>query len=207
MSLEAVVWVKNLEYDSMPYGEFRILLILAEHANGEGERAFRSAKKLADTLGVTPRTIRRWIASLVDLGYIVEGNQAYVSHIPQHVRPKVYNLRMVQTYRGTALQLPETEAELDEDSIPETPVIHRGTQLLTPVTTADRIENQKHIQTLKSFIANHVGNPSSERCPNSTSGHSFIDRICGRCGMHEGQIYNPVSGDITWPVDIELEQS
>jgi hypothetical protein len=97
MSLEAVLWVKNLDYDACALGPYRVLLILAEHANSEGKRAWRSKKKIAETLGVSARSVQRWYADLIGRGLIVVGDQSFVDHIPADSRPVVYDLVMHAT--------------------------------------------------------------------------------------------------------------
>lgn len=111
MSFEAVTWAKNLPYDACEHGPFRVLLILAEHANSEGRRAFRSKRHLAKTLEVSERSIQRWYERLIAAGLIRIGDQAYVQHIPANRRPVVYDLCMRRGELQRQAQLPEDLGE------------------------------------------------------------------------------------------------
>jgi hypothetical protein len=201
MSLEAVLWVKNLEFDACTLGEFRVLLILAEHANSEGERAFRSKRKIANTLGVDVRSVQRWYQGLIAAGLITAGDQSYVASVPANHRPIVYDLAMLRSERFHQLELPEVlgETELSTGLLGETASVALGE------TAAVVSENQVLNQPIKSIKGDHSSYPqgskdtaSGGRCPNNRKGHTYAGEHCIRCGLHLDQSYDPISGNITW---------
>ena len=74
MSVQATTWVwENSEAE----GTTRlVLLAIADAANREGQRSFQSAETLGRMCRVSPRSVRRHVAALQDLGELeIEGRQ------------------------------------------------------------------------------------------------------------------------------------
>lgn len=166
MSTEAVTWVKNLDFDACAIGPFRVLLILAEHANTEGKRSWRSKRKIAVTLGVSERSVQRWYKELIAAGLIVPGDQAYVAHIPANQRPVVYNLCMT---RSTALRAAELPEYLGETGL-STELLGETTAVAVGETTAVVSRNQILKPLNSSIKASH-----SSRALTCSHGHPIID--------------------------------
>jgi DNA-binding transcriptional MocR family regulator len=182
MSLEAVTWVKNLDYDACTLGPFRVLLILAEHADSEGKRAFRAKRKLAAVLGVSDRSIQRWYKELLQDGLIRVGDQAYVAHIPADRRPVVYDVCM---FRNEALHQAELvehngETELSTGDDGETTAVADGE------TTAVALRTKDINPLRESTKANHSAQARSEedRCAGRPHlGHQNVGGYCMWCSV------------------------
>lgn len=65
---------------------------LAEHAHPDGTAAWPSVATLAEYAGCSERTVQRALASLLDEGKIVRGDQQFVSHYRPDRRPVVYDV-------------------------------------------------------------------------------------------------------------------
>jgi DNA-binding transcriptional MocR family regulator len=115
MSLEAYIWAANLPLSRCNGTPFRVLLQLADRADKLGYGAYPSIGTIAETLECSDRTVQRAVKELREAGLIREGDQRFVSHVPQRYRPVVYDVLT------TALVY--TEARGD---IPVTPEQFRG---------------------------------------------------------------------------------
>ena len=199
MSLEAVTWVKNLPFESCKLGPYRVLVILAEHANSEGKRAFRSKIKIARTLDVTPRAVQNWFKELIKDGLIKPGDQSFVASIPTNRRPVVYDLSMGRDFHLQQVELPEIlgENELSTGDSGENVAFAFGEN------AAFVSENQVLKPFNSSIKADHSARarPSASACPTHRDGHTVMSAdglTWSCCGLHPDQIFDPVSGTIAW---------
>lgn len=94
MSLEAFVWAAKLPMDACGGTEYRVLILLANHAHHDGRNAFRSTESLAAELNTSKRTVQRAIKNLRAAALIAPGNQELVEHIRPDRRPTVYDLNL-----------------------------------------------------------------------------------------------------------------
>lgn len=95
MSVQAMAWAMDLPQTEVESSTARhVLLVLANYADQEGRHAFPAVSTIARQTGLTVRSIRMTLASLLDLGVIKLGNQAIVAaHIDRaDRRPVVYDL-------------------------------------------------------------------------------------------------------------------
>lgn len=90
MSLLAMVWAAELPANACSGTAFRVLLKYADHADSDGCGAYISESRLADTLQVSERTIRRARRELVDAGLLAPGDQRRVEHMTY--KPRVYDV-------------------------------------------------------------------------------------------------------------------
>ncbi|AYV32206.1 hypothetical protein EES41_36225 [Streptomyces sp. ADI95-16] len=101
-----------------------LLAGLAEKADSDGCNAFPSRRTLARIALCDVKTVQRRLASLVEQGVIVLGDQDVARYIPKQARPKVYDLQIPAAWYG-----PERLARVNQDRA------HRG---LPPLTNDNR---------------------------------------------------------------------
>ena len=206
VSLEAVAWVKNLPYDACEYGPYRVLLILAEHANSEGKRAWRSKSKIAHTLEVSERSVQRWYKALIAADLIRPGDQAFVAHIPVNRRPVVYDISMGRDPRYRQAQMPlelgETglstggSGETAGVALGETAGVVSRNQIHEPLKTSTK----RNPSTRAREEAERSAPPSQpvdpfDWCPNSptrvhSESHPGNQHTCGWCGITTAQWFD-----------------
>jgi hypothetical protein len=119
VSTEAVGWALDRRRSGDMSAEARLVLVaLAEHANrAHDHQSYVSAKTVADYIGVTLRSVRRSITTLIEIGAIALGDQTLTEHLPANRRPTVYALDV--TARGVARVTPTDQAGV-------TPMTARG---------------------------------------------------------------------------------
>lgn len=93
MSLRATLWAL---YDApvAEQGPLLVLIALADSAADDGTGACVAQSTLAQAARCSTRSVRRYVAELVDAGLITVGNQAAVRHIRRDRRPTVYDLQL-----------------------------------------------------------------------------------------------------------------
>jgi hypothetical protein len=154
----------------------RVLLKLANVADPEGKRAFRTKAVMASELGVTPRSIQRALNDLQSAHLIQPGDQLYVAHLRADKRPVVYDLNFRFRQQFAQPELPEWDGETPFPTAPasgetelstgETAVDHQG--------TVNSNRDSKNLTNLNASESNEepFGPPSeplrdwyAERCP------------------------------------------
>lgn len=95
MSLQAMNWVLyDIDPDELEQSEFRILLVMADHADTEGCGVWLGAAKISKLSRLSLRQVRYALRHLQDKGIIRRGDQRLVKHLPGNKRPVVYGLVM-----------------------------------------------------------------------------------------------------------------
>lgn len=95
MSLQAMNWVLyDIDPDELEQSEFRILLVMADHADTEGCGVWLGAAKISKLSRLSLRQVRYALRHLQDKGIIRRGDQRLVKHLPGNKRPVVYDLVM-----------------------------------------------------------------------------------------------------------------
>jgi len=94
MSWEATAWAmrKGKDYELEPVTRF-VFLTLANYANREGHDIYPSLATLEGDTGLSERTIRRHIKTLIAVKLMEYGDQTVVSNNPRYRNdklPKVY---------------------------------------------------------------------------------------------------------------------
>ena len=109
MSLQAMNWVLyDIDPDELEQSEFRILLVMADHADTEGCGVWLGAAKISKLSRLSLRQVRYALRHLQDKGIIRRGDQRLVKHLPGNKRPVVYDLVMDEDRGATiAPQDPE----------------------------------------------------------------------------------------------------
>lgn len=92
MSFQAMRWATFLPLTRAGGGARAVLMLLAERADAEGRAAFPSARTMAQTLGVTERSVRRYLVELEDAALIRRGDQRRAEHLRADRRPTVWDL-------------------------------------------------------------------------------------------------------------------
>lgn len=105
MSLEAYIWAANLPLSRCNGTPFRVLLQLADRADGLGYGAYPHVSTIAEILECSERTVQRALRELVAAELIREGDQRYVQHLDARYRPTVYDVLT------TALQYTEARGD------------------------------------------------------------------------------------------------
>jgi len=77
-----------------------ILIGFANHAAKDGTNARPKVKTVADYACCSDRTARRHIGTLLADGFLREGDQSQVAHMPHHLRPVVYDVAMSEAQRA-----------------------------------------------------------------------------------------------------------
>jgi len=171
MSWQACDWMDSLAYDVCGPLASRVLLKLANVANTDGTRAWRSKAEMAHELGVSQRSIQRALKELEHAALIHPGEQEFVHHIRADRRPTVYdlNFRYVAQYSAPELPVWNGETELSTGGHGETSQGLTGRQLLS--------HYERSVNDIKdSSRDNHTGQPVAfDRCP---AGHRLIDDHC-----------------------------
>lgn len=110
MSLQAMNWVLyEIDPAELEQSEFRIMLVIADHADTEGAGVWLGAGKIAALSRLSVRQVRYALRHLQDKGLIRRGDQRLVKHLPANKRPVVYDLVMDDDRGATiAPQEPET---------------------------------------------------------------------------------------------------
>jgi hypothetical protein len=218
VSLEAVAWVKNLPYDACDLGPYRVLLILAEHANSEGKRAWRSKSKIATTLEVSERSVQRWYKALIEARLILPGDQGFVAHIPANRRPVVYDIALGRNVHYQQALMPERvgETRLSTGSLGETTAVGFGE------TTAVVSRNQELEPTnssIKRTPSTRAQNETERSAPPPSAAASFAYcptspshqhekalagslSVCGWCGIRDDQWYDQRSGMVRYRSEV-----
>lgn len=101
MSWEVQDWAKKagMSHKLTPTERF-VFICLADHChNDKGLHIYPSVGTLAEETGYEPKTIRRTIARLLEIGLIVYGDQSAANSIRADKRPNVYNIVMDRTKR------------------------------------------------------------------------------------------------------------
>lgn len=93
MSIEALSAV--LSFNVSDATRKLVLIGLANHAHKDGTAAYAGVKLLADYANCAPRTVQRHVATLLDMGFLREGDQSVVnSDIEPRYRPIVYEVAL-----------------------------------------------------------------------------------------------------------------
>lgn len=94
MSWEAAAWAmrKGKDYELEPVTRF-VMLTMANYADKEGNDIYPSLRTLEGDTGLSERTIRRHIKTLISVGLLDYGDQSIVTDNPRYRNdklPKVY---------------------------------------------------------------------------------------------------------------------
>ena len=109
MSLQAMNWVLyDIDPDELEQSEFRILLVMADHADTEGCGVWLGAAKISKLSRLSLRQVRYALRHLQDKGIIRRGDQRLVKHLPGNKRPVVYDLVMDED-RGATVAPQDSE--------------------------------------------------------------------------------------------------
>ena len=131
MSLQAMNWVLyDIDPDELEQSEFRILLVMADHADTEGCGVWLGAAKISKLSRLSLRQVRYALRHLQDKGIIRRGDQRLVKHLPGNKRPVVYDLVMDED-RGATIA-PQTEEQGCNVTAPQTE--EQGCNVTAPQT-------------------------------------------------------------------------
>lgn len=143
MSLQALTWVIYEVGADIKYSDFRVLLILADMANQQGNGAYPSRSTIGRLTGYSVRTVSYALKNLESAGLIRRGDQRIVSGLGGY-KPTVWNLNMDRDAKTAPIETNDTAVQTDR-----TPAVQRGVQ-----KTGDRCANSSAIGLHK--------NPSKE---------------------------------------------
>lgn len=90
MSAKATGYASDTKFGSLP--RRCVFSVMADSANHKTGVMWHSIDSIAESAEVSRRTVQRQLDDLVELGYIREGDQAYVAHLPARNRPVVYEV-------------------------------------------------------------------------------------------------------------------
>lgn len=187
MSLDALVWVQQLELDVCDLASYRVLGKLADAHHNRSQVAWRNVDELAAELGCSKRTVQRALRALEQRGLISRADQAWVQHLRADRRPTVWALHL-DRYKHQQGPAATPQLPLDELSTGVTAVVTPSAgravdKLSTGVTAAVALEREK------TSMANYL-ELSTDRvreCSGSTAvegAHSWSKRYgtCVHCG-------------------------
>ncbi|MBF9694093.1 helix-turn-helix domain-containing protein [Bifidobacterium dentium] len=141
MSIQAVTWaLYGVPAESVKYSDFRVLLVLADHADPEGRGAYPSRSTISRLTGYGLRTVSYALKNLENAGLISRGDQRITSNLGGY-KPVVWNLSMGKDRGAKIAPLGNGERGVQSDCTPAvqsdcTPAVQRGVQ-----KTADRCAN------------------------------------------------------------------
>lgn len=95
VSIEGILWAMKLKPEQLvdvPPAAHVTLITIANFTDDYGRNAWPSRETLAESRGLSIKTIGRHLAALEEAGLVVRGDQEYVRHIPRNRRPVVWNL-------------------------------------------------------------------------------------------------------------------
>ncbi len=92
VSVRAIAWV--LDDAPCPTKLMPALLAIARACDEDGRGSCLAVSVIAQQIGKSPAQARRDIARLRGLDLITLGDQRLVEHVPEHVRPVVYNVAL-----------------------------------------------------------------------------------------------------------------
>ena len=123
MSLRATTWALYEAPKDIDAVEFRILMIIADNCDENGQGFAYSVQRLADLAGVSKRTVQSRLRSLTARSLLTDGNQDIVAYLPGNKRPHVYDLVMIPA--SSAVQpasIPGMGAENASTAVAHNPV-------------------------------------------------------------------------------------
>lgn len=120
MSLQALTWVIYEVGADIKYSDFRVLLILADMANQQGNGAYPSRSTIGRLTGYSVRTVSYALKNLESAGLIRRGDQRIVSGLGGY-KPTVWNLNMDRDAETAPLETNDTAVQTDC-----TPAVQRG---------------------------------------------------------------------------------
>lgn len=97
MSLEAQVWVLGSKVGDPT--QKLMLLGWANHAHRDGTNAWATPATIAEYAECSKRTVQRHLEPILSSGWMREGDQRAVQHLPRQYRPIVYDLAMSEEVR------------------------------------------------------------------------------------------------------------
>lgn len=99
MSLNVTNYVWDLKFGNAT--RKLVLLRYADHAHEDGTASWCGIPKVADFAECDERTVKRHIKFLVEHGYMREGDQELVAHLPKNKRPIVYDIALNEATRAS----------------------------------------------------------------------------------------------------------
>jgi hypothetical protein len=97
MSIEAMGYVFNIRVGQST--RKLVLVGYANHAHKDGTAAFPAIDTIAKYADCDRRSVQRHVATLLAEGFMREGDQELVSHLPRDRRPIVYDVAMSEQQR------------------------------------------------------------------------------------------------------------
>lgn len=94
MSWQGSAWAHDQRATCKTPARLLALLVISNHVNPKGSGCFASKETLAEEALMSPRNFVRMTQDLAELGLIVPGDPAFVSHLRRDQRPKVWDLGM-----------------------------------------------------------------------------------------------------------------
>jgi hypothetical protein len=201
MSWQATEVVDQLPYDLVKPLAFRVLLKLANVADPEGRRAWRSKFELANELGVDQRSIQRALRELEQAHLIRKGDQKFVSHIRGGYRPTVYDIVMKRPAQYGMQTL--------DDGLDREPEVRGDTVIHNPGRGDTRGDTDSSTEELKNQLLNDLEgslDPAAReretlrsRCTPPYPHHEFVEFVGGicvhGCGVYaDGRVEDPKTG-------------
>ncbi len=136
MSWQAMRYAARLPLSRVNGGARAVLLLLAEHAHDDGRGAFPAVATLAETLGVSDRSVKRYLAELRESRLITPGDGALVAHMRADRRPQVWDIPGADPYGVTPADTPHGVTPSPDDvTAAVTPLAHGVTD---PAPRGDR---------------------------------------------------------------------
>ncbi|MEV7602927.1 helix-turn-helix domain-containing protein [Kitasatospora sp. NPDC089797] len=120
MSFDAITWALEHSPVSDPF-ERLILTCLARRANADGCDSYPSRNTLAKASLCDKSTVTRKLAGLEKRGIIREGDQRAAYRIPEHLRPKVYDVQIPHSYYSAERLAAVNQERADRGLGPITP--------------------------------------------------------------------------------------
>lgn len=126
MSVQAVKWVLyHIHPHELSYSEFRVLTVMADHADPQGKNIYPSVSTLTDWCQLSKRTVQYALKALEKKNFISRDNTLVMQDVQKQYRPIVWKINMNNSANNN-MQMVEDDYQPDSDSGVQSACTSRG---------------------------------------------------------------------------------
>jgi hypothetical protein len=191
MSIEAMSHVLSLDVKSST--RKLVLLGFANHAHKDGTSAFCAVGTVAEYANCDARSAKRHVGWLLDHGYMREGDQSLVDHLPGNRRPIVYEVAMSEEQRQQWLTEGRTADRRDSYKSAGQRATDAGGDNLSPQEEPARGDNGDQVgvtdqaprggQDVTQTVSEPSLEPSESSLRSDSAGSAVVEALAGQPGL------------------------